>query len=97
LRQNQHYTEKNGFITATKLGTTNNLSVAETKNFTAATKRFVDRTKHFILTKYFCYAYFNILFCWYNKIFYSVTLFSLRGLKTKTALSRSFPRYNILR
>jgi len=30
-----------------------------TKNFAAATKRFVDRTKHFVVTKYFCYSYFN--------------------------------------
>jgi len=50
---------KNGFVTATKLGTTNNFFVAATKNLTAATKRFVDRTKHFVVTKYFCYSYFN--------------------------------------
>jgi len=45
---------KNGFVTATKLGTTN-------KNFVAAaTKRFVYRTKYFVLvTKYFCYPNFN--------------------------------------
>jgi len=44
---------KNGFVTATKLGTTNEFSVASTKNF-AATNRFVDRTKHFVaVTKYF--------------------------------------------
>jgi len=54
-----HNTEKNGFVTATKLGT-NNFFVAATKNFAAATKRFVDRTKHFVVvTKYFCYPYFN--------------------------------------
>jgi len=54
------YTEKNGFVTATKLGTANELLVASTKNFAAATKRFVDRTKHFVVvTKYFCYSYFN--------------------------------------
>ena len=54
-------TEKNGFATATKLGTTIILFffVAATKNFAAATKRFVDRTKHFVVTKYFCYPYFN--------------------------------------
>jgi len=40
---------KNGFITAAKLGTTNNFFVAATKNFAAATKRLVDRTKHFLL------------------------------------------------
>jgi len=53
--------EKNGFVTATKLGTTNEFFfVASTKNFAAATKRFVDRTKHFVVvTKYFCYPYFN--------------------------------------
>jgi len=51
---------KNGFVTATKLGTTNNFFVAATKNFAAATKRFVDRTKHFVVvTKCFCYPYFN--------------------------------------
>ena len=49
---------KNGFVTATKLGTSNNFFVAATKNFAAATKRFVDRTKHFVVvTKYFCYPY----------------------------------------
>jgi len=36
--------KKNGFVTATKLGTNNNFFVAATKNFAAATKRFVDRT-----------------------------------------------------
>jgi len=52
--------KKNGFVTATKLGTRNKLFVAATKNFAAATKRFVDRTKHFVdVTKYFCYPYFN--------------------------------------
>jgi len=40
---------KNGFVTATKLGTTNNIFVAATKNFAASTKRFVDRTKHLLL------------------------------------------------
>ena len=44
---------KNAFVTATKLGTTD-------KIFVAATKRFVDRTKHFaVVTKCFCYPYFN--------------------------------------
>jgi len=51
---------KNGFVTATKLGTTNKFFVAATKNFAAATKRFFDRTKHFVVvTKCFCYPYFN--------------------------------------
>jgi len=51
---------KNGFVKATKLGTTNKVFVAATKNFAAATKRFVDRTIHFVVvTKYFCYPYFN--------------------------------------
>jgi len=51
---------KNGFVTATKLGTTNKFFVAATQNFAAATKRFVDRIKHFVaVTKYFCYPYFN--------------------------------------
>jgi len=53
-------TDKNSFVTATKLGTTNIFFVAATKNFAAATKCFVDRTKHFVVvTKYFCYPYFN--------------------------------------
>jgi len=39
-------TEENGFVTATKLGTRD--------------KFFVDATKHFVVvTKYFCYSYFN--------------------------------------
>jgi len=53
-------TVKNGFVTAAKLGTTNEFFVASTKNFAAAIKRFVDRTRHFVVvTKYFCYPYFN--------------------------------------
>jgi len=49
--------KKNGFVTATKLGTTNSFFVA-TKTFAAA--RFVDRTKNFVVvTKYFRYPYFN--------------------------------------
>jgi len=57
LREN---TEKSGFVTATKLGITNEFFVASTKNFAEATNRFVDRTKHFVVvTKYFCYPYFN--------------------------------------
>jgi len=53
--------KKNGFVTATKLGTTNTFFVAATKNFAATAKRFVDRTKYFVVvTKYFCYLYFNI-------------------------------------
>jgi len=55
------FTEKNGVVTATKLGTTNIIFFdAATKNFAAAAKRFVDRTKHFVVvTKYFCKPYFN--------------------------------------
>jgi len=54
------YTERNGFVMATKLGTTNKNFVAATKHFAAATKRFVDRAKDFVVaTKYFCYPYFN--------------------------------------
>jgi len=45
----QNTTEKNGFVTATKLGTTNEFFVASTTNFAAANKRFVDRTKHFVV------------------------------------------------
>jgi len=40
---------KIGFVTATKLGTTDKIFVATTKNFAAVTKRFVDRTKHFVV------------------------------------------------
>jgi len=35
-------TEKNGFVTATKLGTTDKSFAAATKNFATATKRFVE-------------------------------------------------------
>jgi len=60
LGEKRNYTEKNGFVMATKLGTTNKFFVAATKNFAAASKRFVGRTKHFVVvTKYFCYPYFN--------------------------------------
>jgi len=55
----QHFTDKNGFVVATKLGTSK-FFVAATKNFAAATKRFVDRSKHFVVvTKHFSYPYFN--------------------------------------
>jgi len=37
--------KKYGFFSATKLGTTNNIFVAATKNFAAAIKRFVDGLK----------------------------------------------------
>jgi len=43
--------KKCGFVTATKLGTTDKIFVAATKNFAAATKRFVGRTKHFVVVK----------------------------------------------
>ena len=46
--------EKNGFVTATKR-TTDKIIVAATKNFAAASERIVDRTKYFVVTKYFCY------------------------------------------
>jgi len=49
----------NAFVTATKLGTTNKIFVAATKNFAAATKRFDDRTKHFALVTKCFYPYFN--------------------------------------
>jgi len=55
----EFFTEKNGFVTATKLGTKYKFFVAATKNFAAATKRFVDRTKHFaVVTKYFLLSLF---------------------------------------
>jgi len=52
-------TEKNGFVTATKLVITNIFFDAAINFFSAANKRFVDRTKHFVVTKYFCYPYFK--------------------------------------
>jgi len=56
----KRFTENNGFVSATKLGTTNKFFVAATKNFAAATKRFLDKTKHFVVaTKFYCYPYFN--------------------------------------
>jgi len=58
------HVKKNCFVTATKLGATNEFFVASTKNFAAAAKRFVDRTKHFVVvTKYFRYPYFNKRLC----------------------------------
>jgi len=42
MRWDVTITEKNGFVTATKLGTTNEFFAASTKTFVAATKRFVD-------------------------------------------------------
>jgi len=43
-------------INKKKIGTTNEFFVASTKNFAAATKCFVDSL---VVTKYFCYPYFN--------------------------------------
>jgi len=58
LKQGFH--GKNGFVTATKLGTRDNIFVAATENIATATKRFVARTKHFVVvTKCFCYPYCN--------------------------------------
>jgi len=58
LQENRR--QVHGFVTATKLGTTNECFVASTKNFAAATKRVVDRSKHFVVvTKYFNHPYFN--------------------------------------
>jgi len=49
---------KNGFVAATKLGTTNKFFVAATKTFAAATKRLVDRTKSFaVVTKCFYHCF----------------------------------------
>jgi len=57
LTKSQPFHGRNGFVTATKLGTTNKLFVVATKNFAAATKRFVDRTKHFVgITKPFFFS-----------------------------------------
>jgi len=49
---------KNGFVTATKLGTTNKFFVAATKNFAAVTKRFVDRTTFGCCKKIFLLSQF---------------------------------------
>jgi len=60
----------------------------------AATKRFVDTTKHFVVvTKYFGYPYFNKWLCWYNKTFYSVLsrVLEVRQL-TSVRLSLDFYR-----
>ena len=51
------------------------------QNFAAATKRFVDRTNHFVVvTKYFFYPYFNKWFCWCNKTFYTVNLSVIKAI-----------------
>ena len=54
---------KNGFVTATKLGTTDKYFVAGTKTFASATKRFVDSRTIVVVTKCFCYPYFNKYGC----------------------------------
>jgi len=60
LLPQQNVSRKNGFVTVTKLGTTDKFFAAATKIFAAATKRFVDSTKHFVVvTKRFYYPYFN--------------------------------------
>jgi len=97
-----HFVGKNGFVSATTLGTKNKFFVAATQNFAAATKRFVDITKHFgVVTKYFCYPYFNKLFWWYNKTFYTVYLFCFTfhlfvNEKTELNQSQQSPRLRLL-
>jgi len=48
-RDNFIRTEKNGFVTATKLGTTDKIFVAATKRFVDRTQDFVDEQKPFFL------------------------------------------------
>jgi len=64
------HTGKNGFVTATKLGTTNKIFVAATKFFSAATKRFVDRTKRFVVTKFFVIPILTNAFVGITKLFF---------------------------
>jgi len=83
-------TEKNGFVSATQLGTTNIFFVAATKNFAGATKCFVDRTKHFVVVTKYLYPHFNKRFCWYNKTFYTVIpiRFLCYGLQCRFGIKR---------
>jgi len=53
---------KKWFCYGNKINTTNIFFVAATKNFAAATKRFLTELNillHFVVIKYFCYPYFN--------------------------------------
>jgi len=51
---------KKWFCYGNKIGDNKGFFDASTKKLAAATKRFVDRPKHFaVVTKYFCYPYFN--------------------------------------
>jgi len=69
---------KNGFVTATKIVTTNKIFVAATENFAAATKRFVDRTKRFVVvTKYFFIPILTIDFVGITKPFFREAYLSL--------------------
>jgi len=52
------FTEKNSFVTATKLGTTNKFLLLQPKILLQQPNFFFDRTKHFVVTKYFCYSLF---------------------------------------
>jgi len=64
--------KKIGFLTPTKLGTTSEFFVAST-DFFCNNQRLCWWTKHFVVvTKYFCYPYFNKWLSWYNKTFLSV-------------------------
>jgi len=75
MRFTHFRTEENAFVPATKLGTTNNFFVAATKHFAAGTKHFV------VVTVFFCCPYFNKLFSWYNKTFYTVRGFNLLSFR----------------
>ena len=82
---------KNGFVTATKLETTNKIFVAVTKHFAAATKRLVDRTKHVVVvTKCFCYPYFNK---WFNETFFPVEWGSVSQNVSERAGNQLLPTY----
>jgi len=55
-----NFTEKNGFVTVTKLGTTNKFFVAATKNFPQQPNvLLIEPNILLLLTKYFCYPYFD--------------------------------------
>jgi len=51
---------KNGFVTATKLGTTINFLLLQPKILLQQPNVLLIETKHFVVvTKYLCYPYFN--------------------------------------
>ena len=84
--------KKNGFVTATKLGTTNNfLLLLQPKILPQQPNGLLIEPNILVLTKYFCYPYFNKWFCWYNKTFFSVAVCKMGHYRITFRIAQILP------